>query len=79
MGFAKMTELHEVPSLNLKIKNKYIYAFIETGDRADYYSVLSADSDFMPKEGYVKLNAAGTKRDVLQGFSNQPVSMLMSI
>lgn len=58
-GFAKMTELHEALA-EFKKSGKYIYAFIETGDRADYYSVLSADSIFMPREGYIQLNAAGT-------------------
>ncbi len=58
-GFAKMTELREALA-EFKKSGKFIYAFIETGDRADYYSVLPADSIFMPREGYIQLNAAGT-------------------
>ena len=58
-GFAKMTELREALA-DFKTSGKFIYGFIETGDRADYYSVLSADSIFMPREGYIQLNAAGT-------------------
>ncbi|MBK9248332.1 MAG: signal peptide peptidase SppA [Ignavibacteria bacterium] len=57
-GFAKMTELHEALA-EFKKSGKFIYAFIETGERADYYSTLSADSIFMPREGYIQLNASG--------------------
>ncbi len=58
-GFAKVTELLDVLE-DFKKSGKFIYAFMETGERANYYAALPADSIFMPREGYLQLNAAGT-------------------
>ncbi len=58
-GFAKVTELHEALA-EFKKSGKFIYAFMESGERASYYAALPADSIFMPREGYLQLNAAGT-------------------
>ncbi|MBS1537092.1 MAG: signal peptide peptidase SppA [Bacteroidetes bacterium] len=58
-GFAKATELLGVLE-DFKQSGKFIYAFMESGERANYYAALSADSIFMPREGYLQLNAAGT-------------------
>jgi protease-4 len=58
-GFAKATELLGALE-DFKKSGKFIYAFMETGERAQYYAALPADSIFMPREGYMQLNAAGT-------------------
>lgn len=57
-GFARATELHEAMS-DFKKSGKFIYSYIETGDKSDYYMALPADSIFMPQQGYMTINAAG--------------------
>lgn len=57
-GFARATELHEAMS-DFKKSGKFIYSYIETGDKSDYYLALPADSIFMPQQGYMTINAAG--------------------
>lgn len=54
-GFVKMTEINNALK-KFKDSGKFIYAFIEVGSEAQYYSALPADSIFMPSEGILEMN-----------------------
>ena len=57
-GFARTAELQEAMA-EFKKSGKFIYAYIESGGRPDYFFTLPADSIFMPAQSYMSINAAG--------------------
>jgi len=57
-GMAKMHELQEA-MLDFKKSGKFIYSYIETGNKNDYFFALPSDSIFMPREGYLEGQAMG--------------------
>ncbi len=57
-GFARASELQDA-LMDFKKSGKFIYAYIESGGKPDYYFSLPADSIFMPQQGFIALNAAG--------------------
>lgn len=58
-GFTKMTEIRDA-LVEFKKSGKFIYAYIEEGDKQDYYLASVADSVFMPADGLLMMNAFGT-------------------
>jgi len=67
MGFAKAAEIQEALD-DFKSSGKWIYAYIETGTKLDYYNALPADKIFMPSEGICELNAMGTSAMFMKGL-----------
>ena len=57
-GMTKLTEVRDA-LLDFKSSGKFVYAFIESGDKADYYLATVADSIFMSQEGLLQFNAFG--------------------
>lgn len=58
-GFTKMTEVRDA-LVAFKKSGKFIYAYIENGEKSDYYLASVADSIFMPADGLLMMNAFGT-------------------
>jgi protease-4 len=58
LGSAASHELIEAVR-EFKTSGKFIYAFIETGAKRDYFNALPADSIFMPREGLLELTHYG--------------------
>lgn len=67
IGFAKSIELIEAIE-DFKTSGKFVYAFIETGNEADYMNIVSADKIFMPTEGLIELNGFGTSALFMKGL-----------
>ncbi len=57
-GMAKMVELQEA-MVDFKSSGKFIYSYIETGNKNDYFFALPSDSIFMPREGFIEGQAMG--------------------
>lgn len=58
IGFVKLEEILEALQ-SFKKKGKFIYGYMETGNRGDYLLLSIADSIFMPKEGMAEISAPG--------------------
>lgn len=57
-GMTKMHELQEALS-DFKKSGKFMYSYIETGNKSDYFMALPSDSIFMPSEGFIEGQAMG--------------------
>ncbi len=57
-GMAKMVELQEA-MVDFKKSGKFIYSYLETGNKNDYFFALPSDSIFMPREGFIEGQAMG--------------------
>jgi protease-4 len=66
-GFAVAKELQDA-LVDFKTSGKFIYSFIETGNEADYYYALAADSIFMHREGLLEMNGFGASAMFFKGM-----------
>ncbi|MGQ9818774.1 MAG: signal peptide peptidase SppA [Candidatus Kapaibacteriales bacterium] len=66
-GWAKRREIVDVLT-DFKKSGKFIYAFIETGNEADYYLALPADSIFLAREGTIEMNGFAVSALFLKDF-----------
>jgi protease IV len=57
-GMTKLTEIRNAIE-DFKGSGKFVYAYLESGEREDYYLASVADSIFMPQEGILMFNAYG--------------------
>ncbi len=57
-GMAKMQELQEALT-EFKKSGKFMYSYIESGNKSDYFMALPSDSIFMPREGFIEAQAMG--------------------
>lgn len=69
-GFTKMTEIRDA-LVEFKKSGKFIYAYIENGEKPDYYLASVADSIFMPADGLLMMNAFGTTGVFLKDMLNK--------
>ncbi len=67
IGMAKLTEVRDA-LINFKKSNKFVYAFIDNGTKAQYYVATAADSIFMPQEGLLEFNAFGASAPFMKGL-----------
>lgn len=58
VGATKLAEIREAV-VDFKTSGKFVYAFMESATRQQYYLASVADSIFMPQEGIVEFNAVG--------------------
>ncbi len=70
MGAAKLTDIREA-LLDFKTSKKFVYAFIETGNKQHYYIASVADSIFMPEEGMMDFTAYGASAPFMKGMFNK--------
>lgn len=66
MGAAKLADIREA-LVDFKTTKKFVYAFIETGNKQHYYIASVADSIFMPEEGMLDFTAYGASSMFMKG------------
>jgi len=70
VGFTKLTEIRDA-LVEFKKSGKFIYAYLEGGEKQHYYLASVADSIFMPAEGLLALNAFGATGVFMKGLTEK--------